>query len=405
MSTLIYITGQIDNPFFLNEIEDFVKRFDEVIVLSYAETENSQYLQIAQKYNFKYEILERKPCINEITPFLRLFFSKDTKEEIRVASRDGHLIKKIAYICIYILNAIKVTSHLQSYTFYDDVYVYSFWLSRGAYSATVLKKQYSVIKTISRAHGYDLFESRNELNYLPFRKKIANEIDEICFISKNGQDYFAKQCLLSNFKSHEHRVIHLGSRYPSAYREIVKSDSKIVFASCSSIIPLKRLDLIIDFIFQVRTQGQEVEWIHIGDGPQKEEIERLADKILKSGFTFLRRMNNSDVIAYYAENRIDFFINMSDNEGIPVSIMEAMSLGIPVIARNIGGVSEIVNPNTGILVESNGTVISEEYIDKVLELASNEEKYLAVSKGAYSFWEKEYDLKTNNNTLIDEFFQ
>lgn len=42
---------------------------------------------------------------------------------------------------------------------------------------------------------------------------------------------------------------------------------------------------------------------------------------------------------------------MSDSEGIPVSIMEAMSFGIPVIARNVGGMSEIVNEENGLLLE------------------------------------------------------
>lgn len=43
---------------------------------------------------------------------------------------------------------------------------------------------------------------------------------------------------------------------------------------------------------------------------------------------------------------------MSDSEGIPVSIMEAMSFGIPVIARNVGGMSEIVNEENGLLLEN-----------------------------------------------------
>ena len=48
---------------------------------------------------------------------------------------------------------------------------------------------------------------------------------------------------------------------------------------------------------------------------------------------------------------MDYFINLSDSEGIPVSIMEAMSVGIPIIARDVGGNREIVTNNNGCLLE------------------------------------------------------
>ena len=52
------------------------------------------------------------------------------------------------------------------------------------------------------------------------------------------------------------------------------------------------------------------------------------------------------------------FINLSSSEGIPVSIMEAQSFGIPVIATNVGGSGEIVVSETGVLVDENRTEAS-----------------------------------------------
>ncbi|NCO54621.1 MAG: glycosyltransferase, partial [Bacteroidetes bacterium] len=48
---------------------------------------------------------------------------------------------------------------------------------------------------------------------------------------------------------------------------------------------------------------------------------------------------------------VDLFINVSESEGIPVSIMEALSAGIPVIATNVGGTNEIVNNDVGFLID------------------------------------------------------
>lgn len=52
--------------------------------------------------------------------------------------------------------------------------------------------------------------------------------------------------------------------------------------------------------------------------------------------------DNQNVISYYIENHPDAFVNLSYVEGIPVSIMEAMSCGIPCVATDTGASSEIV---------------------------------------------------------------
>ncbi len=59
---------------------------------------------------------------------------------------------------------------------------------------------------------------------------------------------------------------------------------------------------------------------------------------------------NAEVIQFYKNYSVDLFINVSSSEGLPVSIMEAASFGIPIIATNAGGNHEIVNSKTGILI-------------------------------------------------------
>ena len=56
------------------------------------------------------------------------------------------------------------------------------------------------------------------------------------------------------------------------------------------------------------------------------------------------------------DNKMNLFINLSDSEGIPVTIMDAFSVGIPVIARDVGGISEIVSNQNGVLLSSNGDI-------------------------------------------------
>ena len=63
---------------------------------------------------------------------------------------------------------------------------------------------------------------------------------------------------------------------------------------------------------------------------------------------------NEEVLQYYRNNPVDVFINLSLTEGgAPVSIMEAISCGIPVVATRVGGNPEIVSDRNGILLSEN----------------------------------------------------
>jgi glycosyltransferase involved in cell wall biosynthesis len=55
---------------------------------------------------------------------------------------------------------------------------------------------------------------------------------------------------------------------------------------------------------------------------------------------------------FYTEQPFDLFVNVSASEGVPFSIMEAFSVGIPVMATNVGGTGEIVNEQVGMLLPS-----------------------------------------------------
>jgi glycosyltransferase involved in cell wall biosynthesis len=64
-------------------------------------------------------------------------------------------------------------------------------------------------------------------------------------------------------------------------------------------------------------------------------------------------VDNKNLIKFYQSQPVDLFLNVSASEGLPVSIMEALSFGIPVIATDVGGTSELVNENNGQLIPAN----------------------------------------------------
>ena len=117
-------------------------------------------------------------------------------------------------------------------------------------------------------------------------------------------------------------------------------------------------DLLVNALADDNLKHQ-IKWVHFGDGSQSEEIFALAHNLLDGrenlNYEFKGRKSKKEILNFYSENDISLFINCSDTEGIPVSVMEAMSYGIPAIARDVGCNREIVNNSCGALLPSTVT--------------------------------------------------
>ena len=124
---------------------------------------------------------------------------------------------------------------------------------------------------------------------------------------------------------------------------------EILLVSCSELVPVKRVHLIIDILRHIETP---LRWVHFGDGrlmPElKTRVKELPDNI---NYELRGYVPNQGVLEFYQKNEVDLFVNVSESEGIPVSIMEAISFGIPILATDVGGVHEIVTDKTGVLVD------------------------------------------------------
>lgn len=396
MKKIILFPGTMDSPFFLNEIEYIKKEFEIVKVFTY-QGDLKKFEEISKKYKFSYEIIPNIKFSSLFSfNFIKWFFSKAVLKEIKKNfsfTKKG--IEKLKYILFYgnfCISSYERINEVLKKIKENKIYFYSFWLSRGAYTISYFKSQNKgsnlIIKTISRAHRYDLYEERNGLNYLPFREYINNNLDKIYFISENGKKYFEEKY---NFNSmNKYFVSKLGTENKLSLKKIIKEKEKICIASCSSIIDVKRLDLIIDILSQLNI---DFYWVHIGTGELEEKIRKYASKKLKKeNYKFLGRIDNSKILQTYIDYDVDYFINMSDSEGIPVSIMEAISLGIPCIARNVGGNPEVVNNEYGLLLND----IKNEYINEFLSLRlQNTKKYQELSINSLEKWKKDYNAERN----------
>lgn len=404
MNKLIYITGGMDS-FFTNEIDALVKAFDDVLVLTYNETPDTC-AQLSREHGFRSERIKAGlPDLKEIHALLRWLKSDHVRVETGAHIHGAHALKKYAYLLLYGLFAIRVDEMLkrEQKLLDEQVYFYSFWLSRGGYAVALLSRKYSAVKAVSRAHGYDLYLNRNELNYLPFRRYIAEHLDAIYFISGNGKNYFEDMCRSGGFRAPNMEVIHLGTfeRRPLPQRA---PGTAIVLASCSTLNSLKRLDLIIRLVREVSVLCGDVQWFHIGDGELMDATRALAEKEIPGKYELLGWHDNEEIFSIYARRRPHFFINLSDSEGIPVSIMEALSMGIPAVARNVGGNSEIVRDgvNGFLLPEAVDDELLRETACRLVELCKATAAHQAYSQAAVAYWNAEFNAEKNSALFAEK---
>jgi glycosyltransferase involved in cell wall biosynthesis len=153
----------------------------------------------------------------------------------------------------------------------------------------------------------------------------------------------------------------------------------------------------------------EIEWVHFGEGVLMAELKSMAGQFLgpkaNVSFNFRGRVPNWELINYYSDNQIDLFVTVSKWDGIPVSIMEAMSFGIPTIATNVGGVAEIVLDNeNGILLATDPKPI--EVAQALVGVARMPDiKYMMWRNRAQEVWGTFYSAKVNYPIFCDLIFE
>lgn len=308
-------------------------------------------------------------------------------------------VKLIKLILIRFEKSLRIAKYLEENFDLKNVDIlYSYWMDEKALALTHLNVK---AKKISRAHGWDLYFERSEVEYLPFIKVIYKKFQQIHFISENGMNYFVQKHKI--FDNHKLYISRLGTLKKENAINFNKINNEVVILSNSFVYPNKRIDLLVEAISLLNI---EVKWIHIGAGYDMNyfnEIQNIAKKTLikKSNikYTFIGHLSNENVHDYILKNKIDLFINVSKSEGIPVSIMEAMSYGIPIIATEVGGVSEIVIHNVnGFLMDPNPSAI--EITKRILEFVNLDERSkLKMRSESIEIWQNQYNAEKNYNNF------
>lgn len=332
-------------------------------------------------------------------PYVLSFFCSSLgRSELRSLFEDGFTMGRL-------LDSIKqfaLAKHLWRFCNKNNVFndsesaiYYSFWFSTRALALALEKQKHPSIVVVSRVHGYELYNEVNPNRRQPFQRIKRDAMTRLLFVSAASMDYFRKAFGPERF-SGQYCLNRLGVGAGSPVFDRPRGNARYV-VSCSNVIPVKRVELIAQ-AFEL-LKGLNVTWIHFGDGDGLVSIKEFVKEHAIPA-EFAGHIRNEDICEFYREHRVACFVQASSSEGLPVSIQEALAAGVPIVATDVGGVSETIDGN-GVLLPSNPT--PEEIAAAIKRICiAPESEWKRLSARSFTLWKERFDVGANKNALLRE---
>ena len=375
-----------------NELRELVRHFDEIIVVPYFYAGNFDKPKTLPE-GIKLEgplFRENGSPSKNLTLFhiifnrnvflylSREFFSK------RVFLNKQKLISWInsSYDVIRLMEHPFVQKLIRSAS--RQTVLYFYW-GKGSSEMLPFINTGSFNKTFVRMHRFDLFEYVNN-NYIPYRGSLLNKITVAAPSSIAGKEHLQIRYPKAKSKIEVFRCGTVGNGRVST----PSSDNILRVVSCSGLSKVKRVELMIRSLQYV---DFPIRWLHLGDGRLMSELKELSIQLnLNDKFIFVGLVPTEEVVDFYTNNTIDLFVNTSSSEGVPFSIMEAFSAGIPVMATDVGGTKEIVNGEVGVLLPHDITPLElAEHLKSFFRLPEGEK--IRLRENAFRTYEQKWNAK------------
>ncbi|MFR3658754.1 MAG: glycosyltransferase [Eisenbergiella sp.] len=402
MEKLYLVTETYPNPggdsnFVIPELQELKKKFEvTVICLSKRGLEAKldsevQYLfwnldlTVASKLKYSCKYFATRDCWRELGQIL-----KEGKKNII-----GRLVKSFEFFSCSEEFYGFLEKNLDPY---ESAVFYTFWSKFYTLPLIIHKKKYSSYCLITRLHGCDLYQERYLYGRQPFKAVINNGLDRLYFLGRLSQKYYLN--VYPELDKSKTIVCPLGVR--KIYGKKEKETGKpFLLMSCSSVIPLKRVLWIAEALERIK---EPIKWVHFGGGA---ELSRLRQYVLKNlankegvEIELKGDTSNEGVHRFYEENYVDCFITVSATEGCPVSVMEAMAAGVPVIATAVGELPLMIDEN-GILLGENPEL--EEISEAICTMMKMSEKSKRqMREKSKQIWEKYYSAVINSKKMVED---
>ena len=217
------------------------------------------------------------------------------------------------------------------------------------------------IKTYVTAHGSDMFEMYKKQSFMrPFIKKVLKKSDVVLAVS----NALRNEILSTGVKGIESKTrLYWNSvdinKFSSNNENLLENRGKPIVMFVGNIIKRKNVDLLIE---AKKLSKTDYEVVIVGDGPLKKSLEEKVQKESISDVRFLGSRNDVEKII----PGCDLLVLPSFSESFGLVLIEALACGKPVIGSDVGGISEIITDDVGLLINPNDASSLADAIDKII---------------------------------------
>jgi len=338
-------------PFLLQELPWLLSRFDRVVLC-----DRSGVAELTAPAPLRVDV--SRPAAGGLRAWLKAPFYREFWRELARLRRNGRLTPVNAgKLLLFTVRGFRMHYRAETMLGNDEqTTLYSFWMSYDGFAAALCKRKHPAMRAVARGHAFDIDTARNPMNPYLMKRFMARTLDGLYPISGDAR---TKLLACADVPAGKLHVLGMGSsgaqaaqRFPAPLYE----GGVLRIVSCSALTALKQVPVLIDAL--AGWQGGPLYWTHIGGGPEEAYVRAYAKQKL-SGKPELRyqitgTVPKEQVQLIYAEHPFDAFVNVSRSEGVPVSVMEAMRAGLPVIAPALGGIPELVDGAVGRLYPPEG---------------------------------------------------
>lgn len=250
----------------------------------------------------------------------------------------------------------------------------------------------------------NFWDTVEKLNDLAIGKQVLKKADKIIVVSNATRNYV----LSLGTDPEKIRVLHNGvdlNRFKplSGVKDEMRKKLGISNDACV-VLTVRRLvykngiDTLIESAKIAVKKNLKLVFVVIGKGPDFKEVkEKIAQLGMQRNFRLTGFVSDEDLPCYY--NIADFFVLPSKSgEGLPLVALEAMACGVPVIATNVGGISEVMGEDYGKLVPPNSP---DSLAEAILEFSHSE--LSALKKDLRAMIEQKYSWDKNVEKLVETY--
>jgi glycosyltransferase involved in cell wall biosynthesis len=198
--------------------------------------------------------------------------------------------------------------------------------------------------------------------------------DKVIFISKYVSDFYkntTKRC--------KSKVIIDNAGYHICEYRIRNKSERCNIVSVAGLNLMKNVFMYPEIGLKLKEKGFLFSMKIIGDGPLRNELEK---KILSYNIADCVKLEGKQIDPKPYYNEADMYIHPADKEGFGITVVEAMSAGLPVIVSDKGGVSELVdNMEDGLIVNAYS---SEDWADSIIRLYNDRELYKKIAVNGHN---------------------